>query len=136
MEKIKVSFDFDGTMDRTDVQKYAKELIRRKIEVWICSARLSNEQAPSKEWNNDLYKIVKTIGINPHHIKFCSMINKYMFFINNNFVFHLDDNPEEVFEINKYTKVNGILLSDNEDWIKKCEDSINNKINNYENKSS
>jgi len=59
-----------------------------------------------------------------------------MFFINNNFVFHLDDNPEEVFEINKYTKVNGILLSDNEDWIKKCEDSINNKINNYENKSS
>jgi len=31
MEKIKVGFDFDGTMDRTDVQKYAKELIRRKI---------------------------------------------------------------------------------------------------------
>lgn len=89
MEKIKVSFDFDGTMDRTDVQKYAKELIRRKIEVWICSARLSNEQDPSKEWNNDLYKIV-----------------------------NISNTDEDSRLLNQIAKNDGLSVDDFKDWFK------------------
>ena len=33
--KGKVSFDFDSTLDRKDVQRFAKQLIDDGYEVWI-----------------------------------------------------------------------------------------------------
>ena len=33
--KIIVTFDFDGTLSRKDVQEYAIELIERGIDVWV-----------------------------------------------------------------------------------------------------
>lgn len=41
-KKIKVSFDFDGTLDRPEIQQYARELIGRGIEVWIVTARVDH----------------------------------------------------------------------------------------------
>ncbi len=130
METIKVSFDFDGVLDRPDVQRYAKSLIRRGIEVWICTARLDNDQCPNQDWNKDLFKTAKSIGIKPYHIKFCPVENKYKFFKNGGFLFHLDDDPDEINEINENTDVCGIFLSNHEDWLQNCENSIKYKTEN------
>ena len=44
----KVSFDFDGTLSRLDVQKYAKSLIEQGFEVWIVTSRLHEKNADTK----------------------------------------------------------------------------------------
>ena len=45
MSKGKVSFDYDSTLDRKDVQRFAKKLIDAGYEVWIVTSRLSLEHA-------------------------------------------------------------------------------------------
>jgi len=45
---IKVSFDFDATLSRYDVEEYATELIQRNIDVYICTSRFSAENTSSK----------------------------------------------------------------------------------------
>jgi len=118
---IKVSFDFDGTLDRKDVQEYAKTLIRSGVEVWICTARFSEHEHYSKRWNDDLYKVSDKIGISRSNIKFCSMSDKYLFFENKDFVFHLDDDMTEIKMINEYTKTKGINLFGNKEWMVECQ---------------
>jgi len=39
MDKKIVTFDFDATLSRPDVQEYAKELIEKGIDVWVVTAR-------------------------------------------------------------------------------------------------
>ena len=41
---MKVSFDFDDTLDKPSVQKFARELINEGIDVWICTSRFENYQ--------------------------------------------------------------------------------------------
>ena len=41
---MKVSFDWDGTLEIMHVQEYAKELIERGIEVWIVTSRFSDDE--------------------------------------------------------------------------------------------
>lgn len=119
----KVSFDYDGVLDRADVVLYVKMLIERGVDVYICTSRLSNNDAPSKKWNNDLYKIIKILGINKNNVIFCDKIDKYKFFKNKDFLFHVDDSFDEVELINSYTNTVGVFLSDG--WIDKCEQIIN-----------
>jgi len=45
---MKVSFDFDGTLSKKDVQKFAKELVEEGHEVWIVTSRFSNEAVADK----------------------------------------------------------------------------------------
>lgn len=120
MNKIKVSFDFDGTLSRADVQGYASALIAKGVEVWICTARLSNTEAPSTRWNDDLFAISDSLGIRRSHIKFCSMSDKYHFFENRDFAFHLDDDMTETKMINKYTETYGINVFGNKYWLNDC----------------
>ena len=42
---MKVSFDFDSTLSRKDVQSFAKELVDRGLEVWIVTSRFDDESA-------------------------------------------------------------------------------------------
>lgn len=127
---MKVSFDFDGTLTRPDVQRYAKRLIENNVEVYIVTARLSNNEAPSKRWNDDLYQIVDHIGLNRENIKFCGMSDKYHFFKDKDFIFHLDDDSIEVEFINEYTKAKGIMVFGNEQWESQCEMEIANRNSN------
>lgn len=41
---MKVSFDFDGTLEPPIVQQYAKELIEKGIEVWVVTSRSKNKK--------------------------------------------------------------------------------------------
>lgn len=118
---MKVSFDFDSTLDKETVQHYAKELVERGLEVWICTSRLSDNEAPSDKWNLDLYKVAESVGIAKSNIQFCSMADKYEFFVGKDFIWHLDDDWIELGMINKHTKTKGISVWGQGNWKSKCE---------------
>jgi len=47
----KVSFDFDSTLSRKDVQDFAKKLVSEGYEVWIVTSRFDDETGMSKNWH-------------------------------------------------------------------------------------
>ena len=102
---MKVSFDFDSTLDRKDVQQFAKELINDGIEIWIVTSRCTTEYATEKGWhwvdkqNRKLFRVADNIGIKREHIMFTNHVSKSEFLANQNFLFHLDDDPDELIEI-------------------------------------
>lgn len=124
---MRVSFDFDDTLSLNKVQEYAKWLVSEGAEVWIVTSRLSDEQSINQGWNKDLFCVADDIGIKRENIKFTPIIGKSSFFMNNDFLFHLDDDREEIDLINKYTKTKGVWVNDDY-WNLKCEMiRLNNK---------
>lgn len=105
----KVSFDFDSTLDRKDVQRFAKKLIDDGYEVWIVTTRTSTEYAKENldQWtinrvdksNHKLFRVADNLGINREHIHFTNSKFKIEFLEGKNFIFHLDDDTDELLEI-------------------------------------
>jgi hypothetical protein len=121
MNKTKVSFDFDSTLSIPDVEKYAEYLIKRGVEVWICTSRLSPENALNKEWNDDLFLIADKIGIKRENIIFTNYANKSEFLSNKGFKWHIDDDNIELSFIKTDTDVIPIYLFGNSEWMSDCE---------------
>ena len=105
---MKVSFDFDSTLDRKDVQSFAKELVIDGHEVWIVTTRVSDEMANNYpidfknrvlKANRKLFRVADNIGIKRNNIIFTGFVNKIEFIKGNNFIFHLDDDPDELMKI-------------------------------------
>ena len=104
--KMKISFDFDGTLSKRTVQEFAKNLIQKypDLEVWIVSSRY--DDAHKHLWtenptNDDLYNLASNLGISKRNIHFTNMkYSKAEFFRNTNFVWHLDDDVKEVHLLN------------------------------------
>ena len=69
MHKLNVSFDFDSTLDRLDVQEFAIELKNKGIITWIITSRQSTEIALEKghHWvkkqNDKLFEIAEKIAV-------------------------------------------------------------------------
>lgn len=144
---MKVSFDFDGTLEREDVQEYAKTLIKLGIEVWVVTTRYdSNHQHkyfkayPEELWakisgnttgdpNFGLWGVVEKLGIPRHHVRFTCMDYKYKYLDGTKFLWHLDDNPTEF----KEAKVNNLQVPminvELNTWRQKCEDIVRIKTN-------
>ena len=128
--KPKVSFDFDSTLSRKDVQEYAKELIQRGFEVIITTSRsvsdLSNytiKGIRSENMNEDLYKVADDVGIPRYNIFFTEMEDKVEHLNENEIIFHLDD---DVYEINDLP-ICGVHLND-DFWKIDCELKIARKL--------
>lgn len=139
---MKVSFDFDGTLEREDVQEYAKKLIKLGIEVWVVTTRYdSNHQHkwtlkfPEEQWakvcantdgdpNFGLWGVIEKLGIPRHHVRFTCMEWKYTYLKGTKFLWHLDDNPEEF----THAKTNGcnvpMIQVEAGSWKQKCEKLI------------
>jgi hypothetical protein len=135
---MKVSFDFDGTLEHEEVQEYAKELIKRGIEVWIVTTRYDANhqhkwinQFPDAEWaliydkhngdpNFHVWGVAEKLGIPKHHVRFTCMEWKHKYLDGTKFVWHLDDNPEEFSQ----AKANGcnvpMIQVDSNTWKEKC----------------
>jgi len=129
---MKVSFDYDSTIDINTVETYAKSLVDGGIEVWIVTARLSDEEAPSIMWNHDLWKTTKRVGILKGHVKFMAYSDKSEFFKeNDDFVFHVDDDALEgvMFEYEKL-KTKFVLRGYHNDWRTECDNAIEEYIYN------
>lgn len=129
--KKKVSFDFDSTLDRKIVQIYAKELLSREdVEVWVVTSRFGDNELFQKFFmtshnvevsNKDLWKVINTLEIPKERVIFTNMKDKYHFFKNKNFLWHLDDDFIEVRQILNNTKTIAINCWDNPNWKHKCE---------------
>jgi hypothetical protein len=119
----KVSFDFDGTLSRKDVQDYAKSLIKKGIDVWVTTSRYDEENKhkyPINPTNEDMYKVTDSLGIPREKIIFCNMQDK-VDIMPNDFVWHLDDDWYELNCINKRSKIKGISVFGNSKWKIKCD---------------
>ena len=118
---MKVSFDFDSTLTRMSVQKYAKELVERGLEVWIVTSRMGFGKEPNPTWNDDLFEVARHVGIKKENIHFCCMANKSEFLKDKGFVFHIDDDNIELSFIKTDTDVKPIYLFGNKYWRYDCE---------------
>jgi hypothetical protein len=102
---MKVSFDFDGTLSRKDVQKFAKELVNSGHEVWIVTSRFDDEYAKKRAWwwvndqNKILFDVANECGIIPENIHFTNQEPKILFLKDKNYIFHLDDDIIELINI-------------------------------------
>ena len=128
---MKVSFDFDGTLSRSDVQAFAKELIEKGIDVWIVTSRISTKPALKKGWhwikkqNDDLYKVAESVGIPKGKIVFTEHIDKIVFLKDKGFLFHLDDDEWELIQIMNSKDPCRPLNVDHFDWKESCLELIN-----------
>lgn len=116
---MKVSFDFDSTLSRIDVQEFAKTLIDDGLDVWICTSRLCPEKAPNNEWNDDLFKVANELGIPKSKVIFTNYEDKAEH-LTDDFIWHLDDDWIELNEINRQRKTVGVSVFGNSVWKQKC----------------
>lgn len=118
--KNKISFDYDGTLQRKDIQEYCKELIERGYECHICTSR----QNTNDNQNLDLYQIAHECGIPKKNITFTSFDDKYKFLNEDEFIFHIDDDNIELSFFRSYSKITPIFLFGNKEWKMDCETAI------------
>ncbi len=106
-------------------------MINRGFEVWIVTARISDEEAGNLTWNSDLDDVRKALGIPIEHVKFMAYQNKTEFFKDKDFLWHLDDDNIELafIEYEKCT-TKGILCHWDNDWKAQCEEIIENELKN------
>jgi hypothetical protein len=108
-----VTFDFDNTLSRKDVQDYARSLLSKGIEVWILTSRyddLHRHKYLHKGTNDDLYSVAYELGIPKEKIRFTCMHNKSEYLHGTNVIWHLDDDYIELNAINRETSVKGISV--------------------------
>jgi hypothetical protein len=131
--KNKVSFDFDSTLDREDVQVFAKHLINEGLEVWVTTSRGSDEHINKMRvnpatWkyppNHDLYLITNMIGIPRERIQFTTWVDKWTVLNNKDFIWHLDDDEVEIKQmLLNNCDVEGINVEDRL-WLSYCQDLL------------
>jgi len=128
----KISFDFDNTLSRVDIQNFAKELVNKGYEVWIVTSRTDTELSLSRGWNwvknqNDvLYKVAESCGILRESIHFTDHVDKIEFLQGKNFLFHIDDDPDELWEIVKSGDTCKVVNANHSDWLIHCSDILSN----------
>ena len=126
----KVSFDFDSTLSRVDVQEFAKDLVNRGFHVWIVTSRCDTESALAKGWhwikrqNQELYDVATECGIKKENIIFTEFVDKIEFLKDKNFLFHLDDDSEEIDLIQESGDVCKGVNVENSDWREICENIL------------
>lgn len=116
----KVSFDFDGTLSKNKVQKYAKMLIKSGVECWIVTSRMGFGKEPRPDWNDDLFEVAREIGIPKERIHFCCMDNKANFLNGKGFIWHLDDDLIELSFIKTDSDCNPISCFGNKTYLQEC----------------
>jgi hypothetical protein len=120
-----VSFDFDGTLTRSHVQEYAKQLLNRGLNVVVVTSRYDDENAHLNTLypknNDDLWETIKQIGISDENVYFTNAMKKANTISTLNPVFHLDDLDFEIDEIFKICKNTVPLKVTKSQWQQKCE---------------
>lgn len=124
-----VSFDFDSTLSRNDVQDYAQSLISKGFEVWILTSRFEDcYQYPwyrgvtDEHCHQDLYSVANKLNISPERIIFTNMADKADTILERgdfNPVWHLDDDYIELNIIHKKTNTKAISVISSS-YKKKC----------------
>jgi len=133
---MKVSFDFDGTLSRKDVQDFAKSLLQSGIEVWIVTSRIATEPALAKGWhwierqNKELYDVAKIVGIKHENIIFTEFVDKIEFLKDKGFIFHIDDDVDELMAILNSKDPCKTVNVEHFEWKETCENILQNYLYN------
>jgi hypothetical protein len=122
----KVSFDFDSTLSRDDVQEFASDLIDLGFDVWVVTSRFNDKTADEKNWwwvkknNKELYDICEKLNIPKENIIFTEMVDKIEFLKDKGFLFHLDDDELEIEFIEESGDSCKGIWVELKDWKEKC----------------
>jgi len=133
---MKVSFDFDHTLSRKDVQSFAKELANEGHEVWIVTSRFSDEAAKEKKWhwiegqNQKLFDVAEECGIKKENIYFTCMESKSHFLKGKGFIFHLDDDDIELMDILETKDGCRPIHVDHFEWKETCKNILKKSLEN------
>lgn len=127
--KTQVSFDFDSTLSRNDVQDYARSLINKGFEVWILTSRYEDcflypwyKGVTDEHCHQDLYMVANKLNIDPERIIFTNMADKADTILKRddfNPVWHLDDDYIELNIIHKKTTTKAFSVVSSS-YKKKC----------------
>lgn len=127
---MRVSFDFDSTLDRPQVQDYAFSLINKGYDVWVITSRYPPGTDPKYSIrsimieidNSDLFEVTDRLGIKREQIIFTSheLKSQIMNERGLEFLFHLDDDWVEINHINRETSTKGISCFGTSGWKQKC----------------
>ncbi len=104
---MKVSFDFDCTLTKPCVQRYAEYLLSRGVEIFVVTSRPRVYPAMYGTVladNSDLFSVTDRLGINRGNIIFTGFRPKDQF-IPDGAVFHLDDDCYEIATIQRTVPV-------------------------------
>ena len=125
--KIKVSFDYDGTLALPSVEEFAKELVDEGYEVWVVTSRVGDDDMDNSfqpwktpNWNDDLWESCERIGIPKSRVKFTHFKDKIEFLEGLGFAFHLDDDLYELTAIMESKDKCQPLNVGHFDWKKNC----------------
>jgi len=149
MDKIRVSFDFDGTLGILNMQEFAKTLIDQGIEVHITTSRFDSIDKYTDEFcelyfiedikkeHDYLFEVADKLGISRDNIHFTNMTDKVNFFnkYSKEFIWHLDDDEVEIDLLKDCKFTRGIWYSyKNTNWKQQCKELIStykfNSVNN------
>lgn len=113
MKQKRISFDFDGTLDKEWVQELAKTFIKNDDLVFVITSRSSD----SNIRNKDLYDICKKLNIKKHQIFFTDGADKTGEIIRLNIDVHFENDILEFLEL-KNDGINCVLVdTDNIEFL-------------------
>lgn len=101
---MKVSFDFDGTLTKQAIERYAKKLVSSGIEVHITTSRCAAGYGVIYD-NSDLFSVAERCGIKKENICF-TQANWKTGYLSKEFIFHADDDQMELDRIVHIPTVN------------------------------
>lgn len=126
----KVSFGFDGVLNRPDVQEFIQELIKSGVEVFITTSEY-NPMLSNMDVNYDtssLWSIVNKLGIPCQNVIFTNMLPKSIFMTGSNCLFHLDSSPSVKYDIEHCTRI-PVVITQEKDFLTICKNHLKNAHN-------
>jgi len=106
--RLKIAFDFDGTLTESDIFLLAQRLIRCGHDVWIMTARIASDEEfveKSKQYNMpvrndvldrnlDIFEVAEKLGIPKEKVIFTNLENKSTAYFEYGFDLLFDDDSE------------------------------------------
>lgn len=120
----KVSMDFDGTLDRADVQDYVAGLIGLEVDVHILTDREpEDENEIDFIDNSDLWDVVNQLAIPVKNVRFTSYLPKADWLVDSGTILHLDDQEIELKKIDDLTLVIPVDVK-KPGWEERCDEIL------------
>lgn len=112
---MKISFDYDGTLDKPTIKEFAKDLITEGHDVYVITSRAGHHGQ-----NLDLSRDVSELKIPFNKVAFTEGDPKVNALEYLEIDIHLDDDWIEVGMINKRKKTKAIRVFGNKNWRKEA----------------
>lgn len=123
-----VAFDFDQTLTRLCVQKYAEELINRGLSVYVLTYRYHmthfhnyGDLYPESEGHNDLWPIIDKIGIPRENVIFTNCQPKSKWLEYSRVIWLLDDDVRVMEDLKRNKNCKTIPIQSKGNFKSKCE---------------